>query len=45
MPLERVVFPHPGDYRFLLSARGREVEGIPLHVVAIEGGNRPAGRG
>lgn len=45
MPLERVVFPHPGAYRFVLSARGREVEGIPLHLVQVEGGNRPAGRG
>ena len=45
MPLERVVFPHPGAYRFLLSARGQEVEGIPMHVVEVEGGNRPGGRG
>jgi hypothetical protein len=49
MPLERVVFPPPGAYHFVLSARGRELHGIPLHVVQVEanaaGGNRPASRG
>ena len=35
MPLERVVFPHPGRYRFVLSARGERVEGIPLHLVEL----------
>lgn len=49
MPLERVAFPHAGAYHFVLSARGREVEGIPLHLVQVEGpagtGNRPQGRG
>jgi hypothetical protein len=45
MPLERVVFPHPGAYRFVLSARGREVEGIPLHLVELPAGNREPGRG
>ena len=33
MPLERVVFPHPGRYHFVLSARGERTEGIPLHLV------------
>ena len=33
MPLERVVFPHPGRYRFVLTARGKRAEGIPLHLV------------
>ena len=37
MPLERVVFPHPGRYRFVLSARGQRVEGIPLHVAEVSG--------
>ena len=47
MPLERVVFPHAGDYRFVLSSRGRQAEGIPLHLVqsAAEAGIRPTGRG
>lgn len=35
MPLERVVFPHPGRYRFVISARGHRFEGIPLHVVEV----------
>lgn len=33
MPLERVVFPHPGRYRFVLTARGHRAEGIRLHLV------------
>ena len=49
MPLERVVFPHPGAYHFVLSARGRELTGIPLHLVQVDApagtGNRPRGRG
>ncbi|HUF11946.1 MAG TPA: hypothetical protein VMN78_02475 [Longimicrobiales bacterium] len=35
MPLERVVFPHPGHYRFVLNARGERAEGIPLHLVEV----------
>lgn len=35
MPLERVVFPHPGRYHFVLSARGQSVDGIPLHLVEL----------
>lgn len=31
--LEDVVFPRPGEYHFVLSARGRSVEALPLHVV------------
>ena len=47
MPLERVVFPHPGPYRFVLSARGQEATGIPMHVRKIEAaaGNRSRDRG
>ncbi len=47
MPLERVVFPHPGAYRFVISARGKQAEGIPLHLVqsAAEAGTRQTGRG
>ena len=48
MPLERVVFPHPGAYHFLLSARGHEESGIPMHVVQVAAGahgNREPGRG
>ena len=48
MPLERVAFPHEGAYHFVLSARGREAIGIPLHLVKVDAerpGNRPAGRG
>lgn len=33
MPLERVVFPHPGRYHFVLTARGERAECIPLHLV------------
>ena len=42
MPLERVIFPHAGRYRFALTARGQTVEGIPLHLVEIPD---PAKRG
>ena len=48
MPLERVIFPHPGAYHFVLTARGIEANGIPLHLVQVEGGsagNRSRGRG
>ena len=48
MPLERVVFPHPGAYHFVLAARGTEASGIPLHVVQVDAGtpgNRNPGRG
>jgi hypothetical protein len=41
MPLERVVFPHPGRYRFVLAARGRSVEGIPLHLIEVPEGTGP----
>lgn len=37
MPLERVVFPHAGRYRFVIEARGQSFEGIPLHVVEMPG--------
>lgn len=35
MPLEQVVFPHPGRYHFVLSVRGTETHGIPLHLVEV----------
>ncbi len=31
--LEDVVFPRPGEYHFVLTARGTTVEALPLHVV------------
>ena len=42
MPLERVICPHPGDYRFELTARGQSAVGIPLHLLEVEQGD---GRG
>lgn len=35
MPLERVIFPHPGRYHFELSTRGQKVVGIPLHLLEL----------
>ncbi|MFP4623595.1 MAG: DUF6941 family protein [Gemmatimonadota bacterium] len=36
MPLERVVFPHAGEYRFVLSAAGSRIPAFSL--VVSEGG-------
>lgn len=33
MPLEEVVFPVPGRYRFRVRAKGHELEGPSLHLV------------
>jgi len=32
LPLERVVFPHPGRYRFRLQAGNQVREALPLFV-------------
>ena len=36
MPLENVVFPEPGPYRFKIRMKGRELEGPAVHVVRSE---------
>ena len=41
MELERVVFPHPGRYRFLLDVGGRKREAFALHVSAAEEDRTP----
>lgn len=36
MPLEEVVFPVPGRYRFRIRVKGRELEGPSLYLVETE---------
>jgi hypothetical protein len=43
--LEDVVFPAPGEYHFVLTARGTSVEALPLHVVAAADPGAGPGRG
>lgn len=44
MPLEDVVFPVPGRYRFRLRAKGRELEGPAVHLVRTEAAGEPFAR-
>lgn len=41
MPLEEVVFPVPGRYRFKLQAKGREFDGPTVHLVRTEAAGEP----
>jgi hypothetical protein len=43
MPLERVVFPRAGDYRFILHAAGSAVTALVLRL-SEQAGRQPAGR-
>ena len=43
LPLERVVFPEPGRYRFVLKAKGRELEGPVVYLNRMEPESVPAG--
>lgn len=36
MPLERVVFPHEGEYRFILTVAGRAIPAFSLNVTEGE---------
>ena len=36
LPLERVVFPEPGPYRFVLRVKGRELEGPVVYLNRID---------
>lgn len=45
MPLEEVVFPTPGAYRFVIRVKGRELEGPALYLVRSEPAGEPAGVG
>jgi hypothetical protein len=36
MPLEDVVFPVPGRYRFRIRVKGRELQGPSLYLVETE---------
>jgi hypothetical protein len=36
MPLEEVVFPMPGEYRFMLRMKGTQLKGPALHVLLKE---------
>jgi hypothetical protein len=45
LPLERVVFPEPGRYRFRLTAKGRELEGPVVYLTRIEPPIEPADTG
>lgn len=39
MPLQDVVFPAPGDYRFQIQARGKTFEGPALFLQEVEEGD------
>lgn len=41
MPLEDVVFPVPGPYRFRIQAKGRELDGPTVHLVRSEPAGEP----
>lgn len=43
MPLEDVVFPVPGRYRFQLRVKGRTLDGPSLYLVRTEAPREPAG--
>ncbi len=36
LPLEQVVFPEPGTYRFRVRAKGRSLDGPALHLVPAD---------
>lgn len=42
MPLEDVVFPVPGPYRFRLRVKGRTMKGPAVHLVRAEPTSEPA---
>lgn len=43
MPMEDIVFPVPGPYRFVLRAKGREFEGPKLHLAeTADAGRQPS---
>jgi hypothetical protein len=44
LPLEKVVFPRSGRYRFRVSAGGQIREALPLFVALREPGQDPAGQ-
>ena len=43
--LEDVVFPRPGEYHFVLSARGTSIDALPLHVVEAPDAGAGSGHG
>lgn len=45
MPLEEVVFPEPGGYRFVIRVKGRELKGPTLYLVRSEPAGEPVGLG
>ena len=45
LPLEDVVFPEPGRYRFRLTAKGRAMDGPVLYLTRIEPPTEPADTG
>lgn len=45
MPLEEVVFPVPGRYRFRVQVKGRELDGPSVHLVRTEPESEPVPTG
>lgn len=45
MPLEDVVFPVPGPYRFRVQVKGRELRGPAVHLVRTEPESEPVPTG
>jgi hypothetical protein len=44
MPLERVIFPEPGEYRFLLSLGDEVIRAFSVHLSSKAEPGTPAGR-
>lgn len=45
MPLEEVVFPIPGPYRFRVRVKGREMDGPAVYLVRTEPASEPIPQG
>lgn len=41
MPMEEVIFPHPGQYTFRVKVKGRELEGPGIYLMEVSEGERP----
>lgn len=35
MPIEEIIFPHPGQYTFRVKVKGRELEGPGIHLMEL----------
>ena len=42
MPLQGVIFPYPGAYRFVIRIKGQDYEGPSLFLIQVEPSGTPA---